>query len=125
CQLINVAMGGSLIQDIPTFGIENIDHYQKTDGAEPFHTVAIEKDSLLYSIIGKESLQVNSFHHQAVKDPSPKLRFTAFAPDGIAEAVEGTGGPFLLGVQWHPEHMSFTDAGMMNIFRAFVSEAKK
>lgn len=125
CQLINVAMGGSLIQDIPAFGIENIDHYQTTDGAEPFHSVAVERDSLLYSIIGKESLQVNSFHHQAVKVPGRGLIVSASAPDGITEAVEAADGSFILGVQWHPEHMTSFRDDMLKIFTALIAAAKK
>ena len=125
CQMINVAMGGSLVQDIPSCVPGAIPHYQTEDGSESSHSVDIAKDSLLYGIIGKEHLEVNSFHHQAVKVPAAGLKVSAASPDGITEAVEGSRGSFLLGVQWHPEHMSAIREDMLRIFEAFVSEARK
>ena len=80
---------------------------------------------LLHGIIGKDLIEVNSFHHQAVRDPAPGLAVSAFAPDGIIEAVEGTEGSFLLGVQWHPEYMSRIREDMLGIFKAFIKEAQK
>lgn len=94
CQLLNVALGGTLMQDVPAH----------SGGA--WHPVSVEPGSLLaraLGIGGEESLEANSYHHQAVDRPGHGLRVTARTPDGVAEAVEDPGHPFLLGVQWHPE----------------------
>ena len=98
-QLINVALGGTLYQDLPgqTEGI--IDH--RLDGKK--HPVSIEEDSILFKIIGKNEIEVTSTHHQAVKDLGTGLTVSANAHDGIIEAFEMPGYPFLIGVQWHPE----------------------
>ena len=125
CQLINVAMGGTLVQDIPSQRPDAVPHYQSQDGTNTFHSVNITESSLLHGIIGKDLIEVNSFHHQAVRDPAPGLAVSAFAPDGIIEAVEGTEGSFLLGVQWHPEYMSRIREDMLGIFKAFIKEAQK
>ncbi|MBQ1466604.1 MAG: gamma-glutamyl-gamma-aminobutyrate hydrolase family protein [Eubacteriaceae bacterium] len=125
CQLINVAMGGTLVQDIPSQRPDAVPHYQSQDGTNTFHSVNITESSLLHGIIGKDLIEVNSFHHQAVRDPAPGLAVSAFASDGIIEAVEGTEGSFLLGVQWHPEYMSRIREDMLGIFKAFIKEAQK
>jgi putative glutamine amidotransferase len=99
CQVLNVARGGSLIQDINT----SMSHGQKAPRAYPFHDIFIEQNSQLHSIMSSERIRVNSFHHQAIKEPGQGLSITAMAADGTVEAIEGREHPFYLGVQWHPE----------------------
>lgn len=102
-QMLNAALGGSLIQDIPTeFG--SLIH----GGKGSKHEVAVEKGTFLDGILQPDSGQVNSSHHQGVKISAPGFRASAFAPDGIIEAIEPldtTRHSFVLGVQWHPETM--------------------
>jgi len=124
-QLLNVAFGGSLWQDIPsqvkgTF----VKHSQKAPGWYGTHSVIIEKGSLLNKQIGLDSVAVNTFHHQAVKDVAPGFKVTARSKDGIVEAIEKTGSSKVFGVQFHPE--VFTSNGydtFLGIFRNLVSEA--
>ncbi|MGB9724641.1 MAG: gamma-glutamyl-gamma-aminobutyrate hydrolase family protein [Chloroflexia bacterium] len=119
CQLLNIALGGDLIQDIPSQVAGALSHAPK----ETFHPVRIEPGSRLAGIVGREELEVNSSHHQAVGRPGKGLRVVARAPDGVIEAVEGEGKRFLLGVQWHPERLSGREAHLA-LFRALVGAAK-
>lgn len=97
-QVINAALGGSLHFDIGG-------HMQTRSREQPSHSVSITLGSLLYRLVGTGELAVNSFHHQAINVPSPKLSVTATAEDGVIEALEAPQRRFYLGVQWHPEHM--------------------
>lgn len=115
-QWINVAHGGSLVQDIPSeFGVNHRDVK---------HPVTLEADSRLAAIFGETTFEVNSFHHQAVRKLGTGLRIVAKSPDGIVEATE-TNDPerFLIGVQWHPEKLFQTDARQQRLFRAFIDAA--
>jgi putative glutamine amidotransferase len=104
-QLINVAEGGTLHQHLPARPDLTQHDQQEIDG-DPFHTVALEPDSYLARALGTGALRTNSYHHQAVDRLGQNLRITGRTSDGIIEAIEGTAGRFVLGVQWHPE-MSF------------------
>jgi putative glutamine amidotransferase len=121
-QVLNVALGGSLYQDIqdqvPQAGRH--DCHASHARNQVAHEVAIAPDSRLAYLVGTELLPVNSFHHQAVKDVAPGLMVAARAPDGIIEAVEGEGQPFVLGVQWHPEEMADDDGRAQRLFDALV-----
>jgi len=121
-QVLNVALGGSLYQDIqaqvPQAGRH--DCHASHARNQVAHDVAVAADSRLAYLVGTDRLPVNSFHHQAVKDVAPGLVITARAPDGIVEAVEGDGRPFLLGVQWHPEEMAADDVRAQRLFDALV-----
>lgn len=117
-QLINIALGGTLIQHVPGVVGTTITHGWG-GGPEPFHKVEVMAESLLARILGQGSLEVNSSHHQAVDRLGDGLRIVARAPDRIVEAVEGTGRSFLLGVQWHPERMR-RRPDQMALFRALV-----
>jgi len=117
CQVLNIAAGGSLIQNINT----SMSHMQKAPRPYPFHDIFIEKDSQLRSIMGNERVRVNSFHHQAVKKAGG-LSITAMAGDGTVEAVESREHPFYLGVQWHPECMQ--DEFSARLFMAFTTVAR-
>ena len=109
-QALNVACGGTLYQHVPG-------HRQTTLASEPSHTVQVEARSRLAAITGARKLEVNSFHHQAVKSVGAGLRIVARAEDGTVEAIEGAG--FLVGVQWHAE----TIAAHLPLFAALVAAA--
>ncbi len=124
-QIMMVAFGGKLYQDIYSQA-ENklIKHDQVLDRSFPSHTVTIDKDTLLYKLFRIEELAVNSFHHQAVKEPASGFRVCACAADGIVEAVESTEYKSMIGVQWHPECMILRgDESMMPLFRWLIDEA--
>ena len=120
-QIMNVACGGSLYQDLPTQAPSRVVHRQAMPYDIPHHQVTIAPGSQLHSILNTEKLSVNSMHHQAVLEPAPGLMVSARAEDGIIEALELPGHPFFLGVQWHPEHMWQSYASARNIWAAFVS----
>lgn len=122
-QVLNVALGGTLIQDIPSQVETSICHSQKADRHVAVHRVSVEAGSRLCDALGTERLDVNSFHHQALKRAAAGLRVTAAAPDGTIEGVEGIGEGFLLGVQWHPEEMLDVQEPARKLFSAFVSAA--
>ena len=103
-QILNVVLGGSLYQDIPLQTGTAIKHRQEAPSTEPSHKIGVEKNSLLYRLFGPDSLAVNSFHHQAVKQPAPGVRVTAWAADGITEAYETEDG-LVTAVQFHPEKL--------------------
>jgi putative glutamine amidotransferase len=123
-QTLNVALGGSLYQDIPTQRPSEICHRQEAPRREATHTIAIEEGSRLAEAVGDTQMAVNSFHHQALKQIGKGLSVVAVAPDGVIEAVEGPQGRFLLGVQFHPEEMVGVSAQARAIFAAFVDAAR-
>lgn len=100
-QLLNVAHGGTLYQDIASQRPGSSPHI--TRDLTLVHDVAIAEDSLLASMAPSSIVQVRSTHHQAVKEPAPGFRVAAASPDGVIEAIEHPGEAFLIGVQWHPE----------------------
>ena len=121
-QLLNVIFGGSLIQHIPDAIDTPLAHEQPNPRNEAGHKVKIDKNSLLYKIIGKEIIEVNSAHHQAVAQAGKDIIANSFAEDGVIEGIEHKSHRFCLGVQWHPEyHISEADK---KIFQAFVAAAK-
>lgn len=129
-QVLNVAAGGTLFQDIPSQVPGALKHdcfYPAYPRDHIAHTVEIAPGSRLAAVaqdaILRSNVPVNSLHHQAVKILGAGLRVVAQAPDGIVEAVEGTGDAWVLGVQWHPEELASGRADMRAIFRAFVEAA--
>ena len=118
-QLINAALGGTLYQDLPTQHPSGVPHRQQPPYDNPAHSVAIIKDSPLYDCLRTDQLQVNSHHHQAVKDLAPGLVSMAISPDGITEALYMPERRFLWGMQWHPEFSYRKDENSRKIFRAF------
>lgn len=120
-QLINVAMDGSLYQDIYSQCPGTLGHSpEHTASDEFYHAVQIKVDTQLYEIFGEERIFTNSFHHQSVKQLGNNLIATAYSEDGIVEAIESTEDRFLLGVQWHPECMTKRHPMFLKLFRAFV-----
>ncbi|MBQ9192817.1 MAG: gamma-glutamyl-gamma-aminobutyrate hydrolase family protein [Bacteroidales bacterium] len=117
-QLMNVVLGGSLYQDIPT----QVDTLVKHSGGA-MHRIGVEKGSVLYELFGEDSLTVNSFHHQAVKQVAPGVRVTARASDGVVEAYEY--GDRLVAFQFHPEGMARTDEAWLAPFRHFLKKVRK
>ena len=120
-QLLNVAFGGTLYQDIPTQRTHYVKHNQELPGSYGSHRAYIKKESRLASILGKDSVTINSFHHQAIKDLAPAFKPVAYAADGIIEAIEAPGRP-ILGVQWHPEALTQGgDTTMLKIFKHLIN----
>ena len=117
-QLLNVALGGTLIQHIHDAVPNALEHEQKTPRNAPGHEVRVAPGTLLYRIVGKETLAVNTAHHQAVAAPGAGVTVNARASDGVIEGIEYPAHPFCLGVQWHPEY--HVCEGDRRIFRAFV-----
>jgi putative glutamine amidotransferase len=128
-QVLNVALGGTLWQDIETQVPAAIKHdYFPTAGfARDFlaHDVRLEPGSRLYDVFGSATIPVNSMHHQAVKALAPSLKVSAHAPDGMVEAIEAGSGQFAVGVQWHPEIFEDRDERTRRLFRSFVDAARK
>lgn len=127
-QVINVAAGGTLYQDIAHEYPDAIKHdYCPFQGRYArdllVHSVLIDQESRLGQILGVRALKVNSMHHQGIKDPAPGLIPSAFATDGIVEGVESANGHFLVGVQWHPEELVESDPRMRRLFTVFVEAA--
>ena len=120
-QLMNVASGGDLIQDINTSIKTNIQHEQLNPRDQVSHDVSIKKGSRLFQIIQNDRIKVNSAHHQSVKKTGENFMASAFASDEVIEAIEHTQHPWCLGVQWHPEFL-ITDADKA-IVKDFINNA--
>lgn len=126
-QLANVALGGTLVQDIPSERPSPIAHARSDARTERVHEVRVSDDSLLAAALGGTALTVNSSHHQSVDRVAPGLTVSARAADGIVEGAEWTGddGWWLLGVQWHPEELTGTpepwDRALFAAFRSALA----
>jgi putative glutamine amidotransferase len=124
-QVVNVALGGTLRQDLFYDPEATVQHRMETVGGRAVHhTVTVETGSRLRDILGADRLPVNSYHHQAVGELGTGLRVTARAADGTVEAVEGATDTFLLGVQCHPEVMDADHAPTAALFSAFVGACR-
>ena len=122
-QVLNVAMGGTLYQDLPSENPSHLQHQQRHDGIArdvATHNVWVEEGTRLAEIVGEPCMATNSFHHQALKKVAEGLTVTAYAEDGIIEGVESTAYRYVLGVQFHPEETAFVDEKSMRLFQAFV-----
>jgi putative glutamine amidotransferase len=122
-QLLNVVLGGTLIQHIPDSIQNPLEHEQKNPRDEAGHNVEIRGGSLLAKIVGKIQMAVNTAHHQAVDKVAPGLIVNATTSDGVIEGIELPSHPFCLGVQWHPEY--HVDSSDEKIFAAFVAACRK
>jgi putative glutamine amidotransferase len=125
-QALNVAAGGTLLQDVADLWPNAIRHQYYPEKPREYVAHAIETigGTQLAGILGRRG-NVNSFHHQAVAMVAPSLRVAAIAPDGVIEAVEHPSRPFVVGVQWHPESLIETDPAMRNLFEVFVRNARQ
>ncbi len=122
-QLLNVVLGGTLIQHIPDEIPDALPHEQPNPRNEPGHEVAVVAGTRLHALAGRSRLAVNSAHHQAVARPGRGLVVSARAPDGVVEAVELVDHPFCLGVQWHPEYR--VDPADIRLFRGLIEAARR
>ncbi len=104
-QLLNVALGGSLVQDLGMQRPSDVPHSLETSRTHRVHSLTILERSRLAAAIKQKQIEVNSLHHQAVDELAPSLRATAYAPDGVVEAVETRDDWWVLAVQWHPEEL--------------------
>jgi len=121
-QLLNVVLGGTLIQHIPDSVQDALEHEQKNARTEPGHEIAIASGTLLHKIAGAASAAVNTAHHQAVGKVAPGVAVNATTSDGVIEGIELPSHPFCLGVQWHPEY--FVSPIDKKIFAAFIDVCK-
>lgn len=120
-QLINVALGGTLYQDINAQLTGSLGHLPAENPVnELYHTIDLNKKSKLYEIFREGRLKVNSFHHQAVKDLGNGLTVSALSSDGIIEGVEAVEKDYLIGVQWHPEDLTLRYPLFIKLFESFV-----
>lgn len=126
-QVANVALGGTLIQDIASERPDALEHDRSDARDARLHDVEIDPDTVLVGAVGATRIRVNSSHHQAIDEPANGLRITARAPDGIVEGAEWRGDDWwMLGVQWHPEEL-VEDAAEWDrgVFRAFAEAVRR
>ena len=124
-QVFNVALGGTLWEDIMSLISGSLDHDIR-DGVPRnhlTHSISTVPDTLLSKYLGKSEVWVNSIHHQAVRDLAAELVVTAVAPDGVIEAAEVPDHPFAVGVQWHPENLIHDEPAMLALFKGLVQAA--
>jgi len=125
CQVLNVALGGSLYQHVPEQIDSSLTHSPGTAGDRSEHQIRIEPGSLLARILGVTTLRANSSHHQAIKAVAPPLRPVAWSQDGVVEAAEGQAPAFLLAIQWHPENLATESPRHRALFEALVEAARR
>ena len=124
-QVLNVATGGTLIQDIPFQIAGAVDHDPERERGTATHEVAVGPGTKLRAILGRERVAVNSFHHQAVKETGRSLVVSARSvPDGVVEGIEAPDRRFVIGVQWHPEDFWNQPESFQPLFGAFVQAAE-
>lgn len=125
-QSLNVFSGGTLYQDLASdFPEKILQHSQRSRSCYPTQTITVEKDSLLYRIIGKTEIYMNSHHHQAVKNLAPGWEICARANDGVIEGIFRKDKSFFLGVQWHPERLTSSDPDAKALFDAFIKASAR
>ena len=124
-QFMNVALGGTLYQDLPLQHPSSTNHHGKPPYDQVVHEVEVLADTPLFDCLGNKTLGINSYHHQGIKDLAPSLIPMAVAPDGIIEAIAKLDQRFLWAVQWHPEFSYKVDENSRKIFQAFVAASKK
>lgn len=125
-QLINITLGGTIYQDIPSLFHEGlpIAHIQPFHYKSPSHKVTVLSGTKLAQLSGSNSIEVNSMHHQAVKDLAPALVVSGYASGNLIEALEMPDYPYLVGVQWHPEYLYESYAHAKNLFDSFVGACR-
>jgi putative glutamine amidotransferase len=124
-QILNIALGGTLYQDLSYMDGCYIKHHQQSKDGAASHTLNITANSILYKILG-DSIISNSFHHQAIKDLAPGFKVTAYSKDNVIEAIEKCDEEFVVGVQFHPEIMTaYGDNNMLKLFQAFIKASSK
>jgi len=124
-QLLNVAAGGTLYQDISSQIPDALKHSQRTTEPYVTHRISLTEGSIMHRIFDALEVRVNSYHHQSVKDPAPGFRNTAVSDDTVVEAIESTRHRFVLGVQCHPERLWEKYPEFLGIFRTFLDRARQ
>ena len=119
-QFINVALGGTLYQDLDTDAPSEVVHRRKEKMFDCYHPVSIVEGSFLEALLGKKEIRVNSFHHQAIKTLGRGLIPTALAADGIVEAISHEGDQYIRAYQWHPERIDDETEDSKKIFEDFI-----
>lgn len=122
-QMLNIAAGGSLYQDIQTQMPDAIQHFHPYNRENLIHKIDIMQDSRLYGILGSQTVYSNTLHHQSIKEMGKGLMAVAWTEDGIIEAIENESGQ-IVGVQWHPEELLNVDRRMLNIFVDLIEKCK-
>ncbi len=120
-QILNAVLGGTLWQDLPSQRPSGTEHCMSAPYDRGVHDVTLTDKGMLWAMLGVKSLKVNSYHHQAIKDLSPKLSCEAVSEDGLCEAARVKNARFALAVQWHPEFYNGHNDYANAIFKAFVS----
>lgn len=123
-QLLNVGLGGTLYQDLPSQKSSEVEHHQSPPYDEPVHRVQIVENSPLHRLLNQSELSVNSYHHQAVRQLAPGLCAMAYSTDGLVEAVYAPEKNYIWAFQWHPEFSFQKDTHSRKIFRSFVNSMK-
>ncbi len=123
-QIINVALGGTLYQDLPTEYKVTLSHRQDLPNTEPSHEIIILENTPLHRLIGKGRMMGNSFHHQAIKTLGKDLSVTALSEDGVIEAVTYEGDSYLRAYQWHPERLVTLNVDNLSLFKEFIEACK-
>lgn len=123
-QILNIAAGGNMYQDLYSQKGNLLQHAQRAPRTHLSHFVRTNEGSLLQAISHCTEFKVNSFHHQAVKDPAQGFMISAISSDGVVEAIESVKHFFVLGVQWHPEHVTKFDEVSKQIFSSFIDASK-
>ncbi|MCD7778341.1 MAG: gamma-glutamyl-gamma-aminobutyrate hydrolase family protein [Clostridiales bacterium] len=123
-QLMNALLGGTLYKDLPKEHPTDIDHHMKPPYDVPCHSVTILKNTPLHKLLKKDSLEVNSYHHQAVKTLAPALSPMAVSEDGLTEAVYMPDKKFIQAVQWHPEFMFEKSPDQLALFKKIVDNSR-
>jgi putative glutamine amidotransferase len=127
-QILNVALGGTLYQDVPSqLGADVLNHWQTTPKCQVAHEVEVLDDSYLAEITDRQTVEVNSYHHQGIKGLADAITVAAHSADGVIEALESRdfSERWLVGVQWHPEGMRDIESGHLNLFKAHVCAAER
>lgn len=119
-QVLNVAFGGTLIQDLPSIRPNAMQHMQKAARHHDSHWIDIVEGSRLFQVLGHPRVRTNSLHHQAIDAVAPGFRVSGTAGDGTVEAIEAPDARYILGVQWHPESMAAHDPIMKGLFSSLV-----
>ncbi len=124
-QVLNVAMGGTLVADIPSQVEGGFEHFRAGDDAKRAHqALRFDESCQMVTLFGTSELKVNSLHHQAVAEPAPGLRPVAWSEDGVVEAVEPVDQQWpMRGVQWHPEHLIESESAARALFEDLVKAA--
>lgn len=120
-QIMNVACGGMLYQDLPSEFDSGVDHHQRPPYDRPVHGVRIETGTPLFAELGVDALAVNSYHHQAIRELGEGLTAMAVSEDGLVEAIDRPESTYFRAVQWHPEFLYTVDGTSRRLFRSFVT----